>query len=210
MAKCSFGNEIGAEVRLPDEELFAYNYGSILVTTDYKLNYRNAQYLGKTTAGEIIVNGTCLNAKTLRNACCGKFATIYADAVKAKHEHIAPADVKEATPASVAIYPGEAVEHPLVYIPVFPGTNCDYDSAKAFRTAGAEVKTTIFRNLTGEDVLESIDEMAEWIDKCHILMFAGGFSAGDEPDGSGKFIATMFRNPRIKEAISDLLENRDA
>lgn len=206
LAKCSFGNEIGAEVRLPDEELFAYNYGSILVTTDYKLNYRNAQYLGKTTAGEIIVNGTCLNAKTLRNACCGKFATIYADAVKAKHEHIAPADVKEATPASVAIYPGEAVEHPLVYIPVFPGTNCDYDSAKAFRTAGAEVKTTIFRNLTGEDVLESIDEMAEWIDKCHILMFAGGFSAGDEPDGSGKFIASVINNKKVGTAIERLIE----
>ena len=93
-----------------------------------------------------------------------------------------------------------------MYIPVFPGTNCDYDSAKAWRCAGAEVETTIFRNLTGEDVLSSIDEMVEHINRCHILMFAGGFSAGDEPDGSGKFIASVINNQKVGAAITDLID----
>ena len=94
----------------------------------------------------------------------------------------------------------------MVYIPVFPGTNCDYDSAKAWRKAGAEVETTIFRNLTGEDVLSSIDEMVEHINRCHILMFAGGFSAGDEPDGSGKFIASVINNQKVGAAITALID----
>ena len=95
---------------------------------------------------------------------------------------------------------------PIAYIPVFPGTNCDYDTAKAFRQAGAEVKTTIFRNLTSQDVFDSIDEMKQHIDECQILAFSGGFSAGDEPDGSGKFIANVINNKTIAEAIHSLLD----
>ena len=101
---------------------------------------------------------------------------------------------------------GPPVEKPLVYIPVFPGTNCDYDTAKAFRRAGADVEFGVFRNLTGADVLRSIDEMAKAIDGCQILMLAGGFSAGDEPDGSGKFIANVLNNARVAQAIEGLLE----
>jgi phosphoribosylformylglycinamidine synthase len=93
-----------------------------------------------------------------------------------------------------------------VYIPVFPGTNCDYDTAKAFRRAGADVNFGVFRNLTGADVLSSIDEMARAIDGCQILMLSGGFSAGDEPDGSGKFIANVLNNARVAQAIEGLLE----
>ncbi len=94
---------------------------------------------------------------------------------------------------------------PLVFIPVFPGTNCDYDSAKAWRKAGAEVETMVFRNLTSADVLSSIDEMEERIARCQILMLAGGFSAGDEPDGSGKFIASVLNNTKIAAAIDALI-----
>jgi len=95
---------------------------------------------------------------------------------------------------------------PIAYLPVFPGTNCDYDTAKAFRVAGADVRTSIFRNLTSQDVFSSIDEMKANIDSCQILVFSGGFSAGDEPDGSGKFIANVINNRVIADAIHALLD----
>ena len=102
------------------------------------------------------------------------------------------------------VYHGTPVEHPVVCLPVFQGTNCDYDTAKAFRNAGAEVRPFVFRNLTPEDVLGSIDELASRIVECHILAFCGGFSSGDEPDGSGKFIADVIGNAKVGAAISAL------
>ena len=101
------------------------------------------------------------------------------------------------------------VAKPKVFIPVFPGTNCEYDSWKAFQDAGAEVTTIVFQNLTAENIRESVEAFAGGMRGAQILMFAGGFSAGDEPDGSGKFIATAFRNEKIKDAVSDLLHHRD-
>jgi len=98
---------------------------------------------------------------------------------------------------------------PRVLIPVFPGTNCEYDSARAFSLAGAVVDTLVFRNLTGSAVQQSINELARCIGESQIVMLPGGFSAGDEPDGSGKFIAAVFRNPQVKEAVASLLEQRD-
>ena len=98
---------------------------------------------------------------------------------------------------------------PKVIIPVFPGTNCEYDTARAFRGAGADPETFVFRNLTGHAVEESLQGLAERIRQSQILMIPGGFSAGDEPDGSGKFIATVLRNPLVRDAVMDLLENRD-
>lgn len=101
------------------------------------------------------------------------------------------------------------IAKPRVFIPVFPGNNCEYDSARAFEAAGAEAQTFVVRNLTAQAIEDSVETMVKLINNSQIIMIPGGFSAGDEPDGSGKFIATMFRNPRIKEAVSDLLENRD-
>ncbi len=101
------------------------------------------------------------------------------------------------------------VAKPRIFIPVFPGTNCEYDSAKAFEKAGGMVETLVIRNLTATDVEQSIQEMVKKIENAQIVMLPGGFSAGDEPDGSGKFIASMFRNPRIKETVMDLLTQRD-
>ncbi|MDO4620417.1 MAG: phosphoribosylformylglycinamidine synthase subunit PurQ, partial [Lachnospiraceae bacterium] len=98
---------------------------------------------------------------------------------------------------------------PRVFIPVFPGTNCEYDSTRAFEQAGASVKTSIFRNLTELDIRESVDEFVREIEKAQIIMFPGGFSAGDEPDGSAKFFATAFQNEKIKEAVEKLLNERD-
>ena len=101
------------------------------------------------------------------------------------------------------------IAKPTVFIPVFPGTNCEYDSAKAFERAGAEVETRVFRNLSAQDIRESVDEFEKAIDQAQIIMFPGGFSAGDEPDGSAKFFATAFRNAKLKEAVMKLLNERD-
>ena len=98
---------------------------------------------------------------------------------------------------------------PKVFIPVFPGTNCEYDSAKAFERAGAQVETIVFRNRNAQDILESVDAFERAIDQSQIIMFPGGFSAGDEPEGSAKFIASVFRNEKIKEAVMKLLNERD-
>jgi phosphoribosylformylglycinamidine synthase len=101
------------------------------------------------------------------------------------------------------------VAKPTVFIPVFPGTNCEYDSTKAFEKAGANVVTRVFRNLTASDIRESIECYKSQISKSQIVMFPGGFSAGDEPDGSAKFFAAVFRNEAIKEEITKLMEERD-
>ena len=101
------------------------------------------------------------------------------------------------------------VAKPTVFIPVFPGTNCEYDSAKAFERAGANVVTKVFRNMTESDIRESVDEFEKAISQAQIIMFPGGFSAGDEPDGSAKFFATAFQNAKMKEAVMKLLNERD-
>ncbi len=105
--------------------------------------------------------------------------------------------------------PKSKVTAPRVFLPVFPGTNCEYDSQRAFERAGAQVSTLIFRNLTPQAIEETVTEMVKQIDNSQIIMLPGGFSAGDEPDGSGKFIATAFRNPRVREAVMRLLQKRD-
>ena len=101
------------------------------------------------------------------------------------------------------------VARPTVFIPVFPGTNCEYDSAKAFERAGADTIVKVFRNLSGTDIRESVDEFVEAIEQSQIIMFPGGFSAGDEPEGSAKFFANAFRNPKMAEAVNRFLQERD-
>ncbi len=107
-----------------------------------------------------------------------------------------------------AVY-GRTIAQPKVFIPVFPGTNCEYDSARAFERAGAQTDVRVFRNLSATDIRESVEEYAAAIDEAQIIMFPGGFSAGDEPDGSAKFFATAFRNEKIRESVTRLLEERD-
>lgn len=98
---------------------------------------------------------------------------------------------------------------PTVFIPVFPGTNCEYDSTIAFERAGANVVTKVFRNLSAEDIRDSVDAFTKAIAQAQIIMFPGGFSAGDEPDGSAKFFATAFQNAKMKDAVNKLLNERD-
>ena len=209
IAKMSFGNELAVDIQIAENELFDYNYGSIIVEATEDLTLPAAQYLGTVIEGtHLIINNERVSREVLLRACCTPFEKIYPSAVEAQHKELMPEGIQPlaSSPNSLIAYKGDVVDRPIVYIPVFPGTNCDYDSAKAWRKAGAEVETTIFRNLTSEDVLSSIDEMVEHINRCHILMFAGGFSAGDEPDGSGKFIANVINNAKVGAAITALIE----
>ena len=202
VAKMSFGNRIGAEIKINEQELFGCGYGSIVVASRGELDGPGAVELGRTVAAETVtVNGERMPIDRLLEANTVKFATVYPD------RGTTEPTVMQCMPRPVRFeYPGPAKEHPVAYLPSFPGTNCDYDTAKAFRRAGAEVTTSVFRNLSGADVMESIDEMCGRIAACDIFVLSGGFSSGDEPDGSGKFIVSVLNNARVAEEIHRLLD----
>ena len=205
VCKCCFGNMIGASIEVDEEQLFNYSYGSILIETTAKIDLPEAQFLGKTIEDPILsINNTSTSLDSLAKINIKHFAQIY-PAVSQPAEKIINLKSSDHFPAKKFTSP-ICIQHPVVFIPVFPGTNCDYDSAKAFRNAGAEIRTMVFRNLTPQDVLESIDQMKQEIDTCQILMLAGGFSVGDEPDGSGKFIASVLTNNTIAISINNLLK----
>ena len=213
ITKMSFGNGFGVRVKMDEKDLFCAAPGSILVESEVELDFPGAVLIGEVTDGEdglLHINGEDLDLFEMMDANSITFNKIYPDSRQASHEGIVPEGFEGIKPLKVKKaemrYKGEPVQTPLVYIPVFPGTNCDYDSAKAFRKAGAEVRLGVFRNLTEDDIFTSIKEMKRNIDQCHILMLAGGFSAGDEPDGSGKFIANILNNKDITEAVHSLID----
>ena len=213
VCKMSFGNAFGVDINCPEEQLFNYSYGSVVVESEGELDYENAVYLGEVTSGEdgnLKINGVRMSIFELMYANGARFAKIYPDTCEPSHRQLLPSGFNEAKVLKVKKsemkYKGEPVEHPVVYIPVFPGTNCDYDTAKAFRKAGAEVRMSVFCNLRSEDIFRSIEQMKENISKCHILALVGGFSAGDEPDGSGKFIANVLNNKEIADAVHALID----
>ena len=213
LCKMSFGNGLDVKVNVDENTLFDYGYGSIVVESEEPLDFKNAILLGEITDGEesiLSINGKKFDIFDLMAENSERFAQVYPDTAQAYHRKIVPSGMENVTPLKVKKsdmkYKGEPIEHPKVFIPVFPGTNCDYDSAKAWRTAGAEVTFGVFRNLTGQDIFDSIAMMKRNIDECNILMLSGGFSAGDEPDGSGKFIANVLNNKDIADAIHALID----
>lgn len=207
VAKMSFGNALGADIHITEDDLFNLSYGSIVVEADTDLDWKEAVSLGRVTdSSEIVINGEHISRDLLEKACFGRFSKIYP--VKSEPDDTKTVDVRENVSAKPKAYDGPAVDRPVVYMPVFPGTNCDYDTAKAFRNAGAETRFGIFCNLTAADVNDSIDRMCREISECHILALCGGFSAGDEPDGSGKFIANVLNNSKVADQIHSLLERR--
>ncbi len=212
LCKMSFGNAFGFDVKLSEEDLFNLAYGSIVIETDGEVDFENAELIGDVTSGEdgnVRINGTAISIFELMDFNGSLFEKVYPAVSESTHKRLMPKGMEGVKPIKAKKvdleYKGPKVDKVIAYLPVFPGTNCDYDSAKAFRKAGAEVRTSVFRNLTDKDVFESIDEMAKNIRKCQILMISGGFSAGDEPDGSGKFIANVLNNKEIAAAIEDLL-----
>ena len=213
LCKMSFGNAFGFDVKLDERTLFDLNYGSILIETDGEMDFENAALIGEVTSGEdgnVRVNGTPISVFELMDFNGSLFEKVYPAVSESSHPRLLPRGMEGVKPFKAKKadleYKGPAVDKVITYIPVFPGTNCDYDSAKAFRKAGAEIVTSVFRNLTDKDVFESIDEMSDKIDNCQILMLSGGFSAGDEPDGSGKFIANVLNNSKVAAAIGRLLD----
>ena len=212
LCKMSFGNAFGFDVNLSEEDLFNLAYGSIVIETDGEVDFENAELIGDVTSGEdgnVRINGTAISIFELMDFNGSLFEKVYPAVSESTHKRLMPKGMEGVKPIKAKKvdleYNGPKVDKVIAYLPVFPGTNCDYDSAKAFRKAGAEVRTSVFRNLTDKDVFESIDEMAKNIRECQILMISGGFSAGDEPDGSGKFIANVLNNKEIAAAIEDLL-----
>ena len=214
VTKMTLGNGIGFAFAkdMTAEELFCADYGTILleladdVDVAAALADTGAYELGQTTAEqEIRVNGAVI--------CIAEAEQAYTTPL----EKIFPTKTKKVSGTATyvpytkgnGIQPTVHIARPHVIIPVFPGTNCEYDSARAWERAGATAETIVVRNLTPTAVEETVDALVAGIKRSQIIMLPGGFSGGDEPDGSGKFIAAMFRNPRIKEEVMELLQKRD-
>jgi phosphoribosylformylglycinamidine synthase len=214
VSKMSFGNKIGLKFadQMAKEALFSADYGSIVLELPAAINLReafgNVPYvvLGITQQEAVItVNETKIAIdeaiKVWENALESVFPTQTKLPSEKPHEVLFTGRSSQRCKTSFA--------KPRIFIPVFPGTNCEYDSAAAFNKPGGIASTLVVRNLTSGAVEESCKAIASEIAKAQIVMLPGGFSAGDEPDGSGKFIATMFRNPYIKEAVRNLIKQRD-
>lgn len=207
LAICCFGNRIGFTGEF--ENLFGERHFSFVIEHQYELpESLGAQIIGETTAEPAFIVGTERHQLSeLESAWTGKFEPIYA--TQPATVQAAESDTHIPLVSASIINRKSSIGIPRVIIPAFPGTNSEYDSAKAFNEAGAESKILVFRNLTAAHVEDSLKQLAESIRQSQILMIPGGFSAGDEPDGSGKFIATVLRSPRVADAVMDLLKNRD-
>lgn len=222
ISRMCFGNMIGIEIRSVHKEgLFTPDYGSLLLeidkTEDAEKLLKGSDYsiVGHTIEAPVIAagTGTVLKLCTLLEKWMDPLETVFPTRAGEIDSFIKNCDYKQKRITSndnVKRKPAKPIcARPRVFIPVFPGTNCEYDSERAFREAGALVDMQIVKNLTPACIKETIQVMQEKIRNSQIIMFPGGFSAGDEPEGSGKFIATVFRNPFIKEAVMDLMNNRD-
>ena len=206
--KSALGNEVGVEFAMSADELYTEGYGDLVVAIKDENAFCKCvskQYVGQAT-GKAFVCGkesvsydsaACAYMETLENV----FATTAAADGKA--------EACDYTAGEKYTNIATKIAKPRVFIPVFPGTNCELDTARKFILAGAEVETVVVRNRTAADIEDSVERIVKAIKNANIVAFPGGFSGGDEPDGSGKFIATTFRNPYIAEQLEELLNNRD-
>ena len=201
LALATFGNHIGAEVILPElESSLTAQLGGFVFTSPEEI--AGVEKIGQTKADfTLLVNGVKLDGHKLDSAFQGKLEEVYpTEFAQAKELAEVPAVVSD-----VVIKAKEKVEKPVVYIPVFPGTNSEYDSAKAFEKEGAEVNLVPFVTLNEEAIVNSVETMVDNIGKANILFFAGGFSAADEPDGSAKFIVNILLNEKVRVAIDSFI-----
>ena len=214
VAKMAFGNKLGVKIddEVTTDDLFDNGLGDILaeIPADKMaaLEEKELDYtvIGIVTEEPVFVYG---DVKITMEEALVSWTS--------KLEKVFPTKAVKGTEAVASnVYKADSIyvcKHkiakPTVFIPVFPGTNCEYDSTKAFERAGAHVETRVFRNMTAEDIRESVEEFEKSIAQAQIIMFPGGFSAGDEPDGSAKFFATAFQNEKLKEAVMKLLNERD-
>lgn len=230
ITKMSLGNKIGAILNnISKEELFGFNYGSLILEVKEGVNLEeefkgtNYKVIGSTIKDGVI---KCeeydfeVSLEELEKAYEEKLEDVFKSKTEDKEECVSDLINNDKDGASILdngqVHIEEKlkskitrVEKPRVVIPVFPGTNCEYDCRRAFEKEGAEVSEVIIRNLNKEALIDSINMLKKEIDQSQIIMLPGGFSAGDEPDGSAKFIATIFRNPKIKDSVMKLLNERD-
>ena len=210
VSKMSFGNRLGVKIEhnVDPRDLFTAGFGDIVAEVpDGKVGELAITY---TVIGEVTKSGLSYSDMHIDTE---EALTAWEEPLEKVFPTVAvPGAEKVESPlyhADSVYVCRHKVAKPTVFIPVFPGTNCEYDSAKAFERAGADVVTKVFRNLTASDIRESVEEFERAISQAQIIMFPGGFSAGDEPDGSAKFFATAFQNAHIKEAVMKLLSERD-
>ena len=206
--KSCLGNGLGFDFTGDEGYLFAERYGDIIVSAEDigKLGNDIVRVLvGKSTDGGFTYGGENVTVEEATSCYMGKLASVFPVTAKAD------GTVPDCDYVGGAKYTNIStkVAKPRVFIPAFPGTNCELDTARAFRLAGAEPEILVIKNRTAADIEESVQAIISAIDKSNIIAFPGGFSGGDEPDGSGKFIATTFKNPAIAERIMELLNNRD-
>jgi phosphoribosylformylglycinamidine synthase len=215
LSKMSIGNDIGVDFyNLSSKELFAINYGALIVEIFHNCDplkvLKNSHFkiIGHTTKNPTIINQRLkinIPLNQIKHALVNKLANVYTNSTKTNNQNVKlkPYHLNQRR------FSKKIIKTPLVVIPVFPGTNCEYDSQLAFERVGAKVQQVLIRNLTSKDLLNSINKLAKVIDRANIVMIPGGFSAADEPDGSAKFIVNVFRHSSIKKAINKLLNKRD-
>ena len=212
VSKMAFGNRMGVKIEhnVDKRDLFAPAFGDIIAEVeDGKVGELAITYteIGEVTEEPVLAYGDVKIALAdAQDAWTGTLEKVFA--TKSAADSDAKVEEKLFNTSDIHIC-SHKIGQPTVFIPVFPGTNCEYDSARAFERAGAKVITKVFRNLDAEDIRGSVDEFEKAIGQAQMIMFPGGFSAGDEPDGSAKFFATAFQNAKIKEAVEKLLNERD-
>ena len=212
VSKMAFGNGMGVKIEhnLDPRDFFAPAFGDIIgEVPDGKVGELAITY---TVIGEVTDNAkftygdTEITLKEALSTWEGTLENVFKTAAGTEDVKADDGSLYKADSIYVCKH---KVAKPRVFIPVFPGTNCEYDSTRAFERAGAEVDVKVFKNLTAEDIHDSVELFEKAIDQAQMIMFPGGFSAGDEPDGSAKFFATAFQNEKIKEAVMKLLNERD-
>ena len=202
VAKMAFGNKLGVAI-MCEEDMYGMNIGSLVVEAKETISDDHFTLLGITnTSNEIVMNDETIKVEDALTAWTKRYDKVYPMIVDQDKGLIPTPLTEKKVPQSKV-----KVDKPVVVIPVFPGQNCEYDTTLKFERAGGEVHQVVFNNLTVENIQKSIDTLASEIEKAQILMIVGGFSSGDEPDGSGKFIANVLRNPKISQAISVMREN---
>ena len=212
VSKMAFGNALGVKIEhnLDPRDFFAPGFGDIIMEVPAdKVGQLSITYtlIGEVTDdGKFSYGNTVITEKEAEEAWKGTLERVFKTTSGEDNEKQAKDDLYHAENIYVCKH---KVAKPRVFIPVFPGTNCEYDSTRAFERAGAAVDVKVFKNLTAEDIHDSVELFTKAIDQAQIIMFPGGFSAGDEPDGSAKFFATAFQNAKIKEAVMKLVNERD-
>ncbi len=214
LSKMAFGNKLGVTVdkEIEADELFANGLGNIIAEIpEDRFGELDAALIDYTVIGtvtekpELVYRDVIISVEEALDAWKSRLEKVFPTKAYKGNEA-----VESSRYSADSVYVcRNRVARPTVFIPVFPGTNCEYDSTKAFERAGADVVTRVFKNLSADNIRESVDEFERAIAQAQIIMFPGGFSAGDEPDGSAKFFATAFQNEKLKEAVNKLLHERD-